>query len=92
MALETGEMRYKDDVEKFCNFSIYNQRRTPEGLVFINSYGTLAYAADIAFICLKVNDSYLITSVDICTKLLIFRRLLQELHVDNKKKIYLGLI
>lgn len=55
MALETNDTKYINDVLNFCNYSMYTQKRTPQGLVFIDAYGTLAYAANIAFICLKVN-------------------------------------
>lgn len=55
LALETNNETYRRAVETFCNYAIKKQKRTPRGLIFIDPYGTLAYAANIAFVCLKVS-------------------------------------
>lgn len=32
------------------------QKRTPKGLLFIDKFGTLSYAANVAFVCLVAAD------------------------------------
>lgn len=50
--------KYKPDflesVKDFCNYIVRDQKRTPLGLVFIDKFGTLSHAANLAFICLQV--------------------------------------
>ncbi|KAB0791627.1 hypothetical protein PPYR_03427 [Photinus pyralis] len=52
----TGKSEYVRAVEAFCNYSIYQQKRTPKGLVYIDKAGTLSHAANIVFLCLQAVD------------------------------------
>ncbi|KAK5637982.1 hypothetical protein RI129_012277 [Pyrocoelia pectoralis] len=53
LAEVTGKPEYINAVETFCNYSIYQQKRTPNGLVYIDKVGTLSHAANVAFLCLQ---------------------------------------
>ncbi|KAK4020891.1 endoglucanase E-4-like [Daphnia magna] len=55
LAKLTGEEKYKNDVKGYCDAKV-NQPKTPKGLVFINAWGSLRYAANSAFICLQAAD------------------------------------
>lgn len=45
---------FLDSVKDFCNYIVRDQKRTPLGLVFVDKFGTLSHAANVAFICLQV--------------------------------------
>ncbi|KAF5280194.1 hypothetical protein FQA39_LY18111 [Lamprigera yunnana] len=53
LAEETGKSEYVSAVKSFCEYNKYNQKRTPKGLIFLDKMGTLARAANVAFICLE---------------------------------------
>lgn len=56
LAQITYRDEYLDAVQSFCDYSMHRQTRTPKGLVFIEKIGTLCHAANIAFVCLQVNQ------------------------------------
>jgi hypothetical protein len=40
--------------QAFCDFTVNYQKKTPKGLVYIDKFGTLCHAANVAFVCLQV--------------------------------------
>jgi endoglucanase len=56
LAQLTGQQEYRNAAESFCNFSVREQKRTPKGLLYIDKFGTLCHAANVAFICLQAAD------------------------------------
>lgn len=56
LAQLTGKLEYQKAVRNFCDFSLHQQKRTPKGLLYIDKRGTLALAANVAFICLEAAD------------------------------------
>lgn len=56
LAQITQRDEYLNAVESFCDYSMHRQTRTPKGLIFIEKFGTLCHAANIAFVCLQVNQ------------------------------------
>jgi hypothetical protein len=40
--------------QAFCDFTVKYQKKTPKGLVYIDKFGTLCHAANVAFVCLQV--------------------------------------
>jgi endoglucanase len=50
----TGKNEYLDAAKAFCDFTVHYQKRTPKGLVYIDKFGTLCHAANVAFVCLQV--------------------------------------
>lgn len=53
----TGQPEYQNAARAFCDFSVYQQKRTPKGLLYIDKFGTLCHAANVAFVCLEAADS-----------------------------------
>lgn len=53
LARLTGETQYKTAVKAFCDSKV-NQPKTPKGLLFVNKWGSLRHASNVAFICLQV--------------------------------------
>ena len=53
MAKLTNDTLYKTAVKAFCDSKV-NQPKTPKGLLFINTWGSLRHASNIAYICLQV--------------------------------------
>ncbi|XP_012224814.1 endoglucanase E-4-like [Linepithema humile] len=56
LAQLTGQSEYQNATRTFCNFSVREQKRTPKGLLYIDKFGTLCHAANVAFICLEAAD------------------------------------
>ncbi|XP_011498432.1 PREDICTED: endoglucanase 10-like [Ceratosolen solmsi marchali] len=56
LAQLTGQQEYRNAAKAFCNFSVRQQKRTPKGLLYIDKFGTLCHAANVAFICLQAAD------------------------------------
>ncbi len=56
LAKMTGNsLPYITDAQTFCNNRIStSQSKTSKGLIFVSPWGSLRYAANIAFICLQV--------------------------------------
>lgn len=57
LAQMTGQAEYQNAVRAFCDFSVHQQKRTPKGLLYIDKFGTLCHAANVAFVCLQAADS-----------------------------------
>ena len=55
LAEATGEAKYTDSLEKFCDHAVSGQQRSPGGMLYYMQWGSLRYAANAAFICLQVN-------------------------------------
>lgn len=58
LAQITGQLEYQKAARAFCDFSVRQQKRTPKGLVYIDKFGTLCHAANVAFVCLQAADSH----------------------------------
>ncbi|CAG2053697.1 unnamed protein product [Timema podura] len=56
LAQLTLQPEYMEAVQNFCDFTVNYQKKTPKGLVYIDKFGTLGHAANVAFICLQVAD------------------------------------
>lgn len=56
LAQLTGQSKYQNAARAFCNFSVRQQKRTARGLLYIDKFGTLCHAANVAFICLQAAD------------------------------------
>lgn len=56
LAQLTEQYEYQNATRAFCNFSVHEQKRTPKGLLYIDKFGTLCHAANVAFICLEAAD------------------------------------
>lgn len=57
LAQMTGQPEYQNAARAFCDFSVRQQKRTPKGLLYIDKFGTLCHAANVAFVCLEAADS-----------------------------------
>ncbi|EFX80604.1 endoglucanase-1,4-beta-glucanase [Daphnia pulex] len=55
MAKLTNDTLYKTATKTFCDSKV-NQPKTPKGLLFISTWGSLRHAANIAFVCLQAAD------------------------------------
>ncbi|KAK3892282.1 hypothetical protein Pcinc_003903 [Petrolisthes cinctipes] len=47
---------YIGHLEAFCEKMTKNTKKTPKGLLYINVWGSLRYAANVAFVCLRAAD------------------------------------
>ncbi|KAB8145977.1 endoglucanase [Chloroflexia bacterium SDU3-3] len=57
MANLTGEQQYKDDAERWLDYwSVGGGTRTPGGLIYVDQWGSLRYAANTAFIAFVYGD------------------------------------
>ncbi|KAJ8917405.1 hypothetical protein NQ315_002429 [Exocentrus adspersus] len=56
LAESTVSSKYLNAAKQFCDNSIDKQIRTPKGLVYIDKFGTLSHAANVAFLCLAAAD------------------------------------
>ncbi|XP_043267756.1 endoglucanase E-4-like isoform X2 [Venturia canescens] len=57
LAQLTGQPEYQNAARAFCDFSVHQQKRTPKGLLYIDKFGTLCHAANVAFVCLEAADT-----------------------------------
>jgi len=53
LAQMTGEERFISHAQSFCTQMTDYQTRTPAGLLFIDGWGALRHAANVAFMCLE---------------------------------------
>ncbi|XP_076049348.1 endoglucanase A-like [Oratosquilla oratoria] len=53
LAQLTNETKYKKAITSFCDYIINDKPRTPKGLVYISQWGSLRYASNAAFVCLR---------------------------------------
>lgn len=56
LADEVDKATYVNHLTNFCNDIIDNRQRTPKGLVYLSQWGSLRYAANAVFICLRAAD------------------------------------
>ena len=56
MAQLTGEQTYVDKAVSFCNKMVDSQQKTPKGLVWIQPWGSLRHASNVAFACLEAAE------------------------------------
>jgi hypothetical protein len=54
MAKLTGEEKFKKLAETFCDYVSKTAPKTPKGMVYLDQWGPLRHAANVAFICLQV--------------------------------------
>lgn len=52
----TGKSEYRNLVEQFCDWLETSAPRTPQGLVFLQQWGSLRHAANVAFLCLQAAE------------------------------------
>ncbi|XP_067015190.1 endoglucanase E-4 [Anabrus simplex] len=57
LAQLTKQREYLDAAQAFCDFTVDYQKKTPKGLVYIDKYGTLCHAANVAFVCLQAAEA-----------------------------------
>jgi len=66
----TGQ--YTDDVIKMCDYLINEVRKSPNGLTFIDQWGSLRHTSNSAFVCLQVEKFFYInSSIAMLSRLLI---------------------
>nr|AXQ39836.1 beta-1,4-endoglucanase [Loboptera decipiens] len=58
----TKNSKYTDKVKGYCDWMINSQQKTPKGLIYIDTWGTLRHAANVAFICLEAASAGISTS------------------------------
>ena len=56
MAELTGESVYKEPLKQFCDHAVSGQQKSPQGMLYYYQWGSLRYASNAAFICLKVKN------------------------------------
>ncbi|XP_076065257.1 endoglucanase E-4-like [Oratosquilla oratoria] len=49
----TNKVVYKRAITDFCDSIVYSKPRTPKGLVYISQWGSLRYASNAVFVCLR---------------------------------------
>lgn len=57
LAQITQKPEYIEAAQSFCDFTVDHQKRTPKGLVYIDKFGTLCHASNVAFVCLQAADA-----------------------------------
>jgi hypothetical protein len=57
LAQLTRQPDYMEAAQAFCDFTVNYQKKTPKGLVYIDKFGTLCHAANVAFVCLQAADA-----------------------------------
>ncbi|XP_021924915.1 uncharacterized protein LOC110832327 [Zootermopsis nevadensis] len=57
LAQLTRQPEYMEAAQAFCDFTVNYQKKTPKGLVYIDKFGTLCHAANVAFVCLQAADA-----------------------------------
>ncbi len=50
----TGDAKYKACVDSFMNYLLYQAQYTPKGLIFIQEWGSLRHASNVAHACAQV--------------------------------------
>ena len=54
MAEITGEQKYKTMAQTYCDYIVNTVPKSPKGMVYLDQWGPLRHAANVAFICLQV--------------------------------------
>lgn len=52
----TKDNKYKSAVEGMINSVLYGSIYTPKGLIFVDQWGSLRHAANLAHLCLQVRE------------------------------------
>ncbi|KAK3889363.1 hypothetical protein Pcinc_006633 [Petrolisthes cinctipes] len=55
-AAAADKPKYKGHLKAFCEKMTKNTKKTPKGLLYISKWGSLRYAANAAFVCLRAAD------------------------------------
>ncbi|PNF36366.1 hypothetical protein B7P43_G18040 [Cryptotermes secundus] len=55
LAKVTGKQNYKDRVKSYCD-SLISKQRTPRGLTFLDTWGSLRMVANAAYLCFQAAD------------------------------------
>lgn len=63
MAKITQQSNYRQQAETFCNYIVRQAPRTPKGLVFLDQWGALRHAGNVAFVCLQVRRRLLTNKI-----------------------------
>ncbi|PSN33998.1 Endoglucanase E-4 [Blattella germanica] len=58
----TKNSKYTNKVKGYCDWMVNNQQKTSKGLIYIDTWGTLRHAANVAFICLEAASAGINTS------------------------------
>nr|AXQ39839.1 beta-1,4-endoglucanase [Panchlora nivea] len=53
----TGNSKYLDTIEGYCDYLIDGQQRTPDGIVFLTEWGSLPSIATACFVCLEAANA-----------------------------------
>lgn len=53
LAQITGDSKYVKKAAKFCNHMVDSQQKTPKGMVWIQQWGPLRHASNVALACLE---------------------------------------
>ncbi|CAF1040180.1 unnamed protein product [Adineta steineri] len=56
MAKITNNLSYRVQAENFCNYVVRQAPKTPKGLVFLQPWGSLRHASNVAFLCLQASE------------------------------------
>jgi endoglucanase len=51
---QTGNAKYMGCVQKFIDYIQYQAQYTPKGLIYIDQWGTLRHASNVAHVCAQV--------------------------------------
>jgi Glycosyl hydrolase family 9. len=54
----TNKQEYKDKIKGYVDYLISSQMKTPNGLEYIDQWGTLRHTANSALIALQVNNHF----------------------------------
>ena len=54
LELSGGDAKYKAPVDSFISYLLNSARYTPKGLIYIQVWGTLRHASNVAHICAQV--------------------------------------
>ena len=53
----TAKSTYVDNAKGFCNWLITSAPKTPQGMIFLQQWGSNRHAANVAFICLSLSKN-----------------------------------
>ncbi|CAG2176250.1 unnamed protein product [Oppiella nova] len=53
LAEVTGDQKYKTLAQTFCDWIVNTAPKTPKGMVYLDQWGTLRHAGNVAFVCLQ---------------------------------------
>merc|ERR1712098_149944 len=82
LAAVTGKQVYKDRADQFCTRVLTQKQKTQDGLVFIQQWGSLRHASNVAFACLFANQKGLLAN-DVSAQA---KKQIDYILGDNSKK------